>query len=185
MNCAAKLEFPLTRQKTPLIAPSRQLIKKTVARFDTINRIEAAKFRIRHHRYNLIYCIDAFDTQNMLDLMRRQMITQIARKEFTEMLRDGRFRWAAAIVFTLLLASIVMGGKHYRDVKNQHDLAQAETREHWLRQPAKNPHSAAHYGIYAFKPKMLPAVLDRGVDPFVGQSVWLEAHTLFRTRPSN
>jgi hypothetical protein len=121
MNCAAKLEFPLTRQKTPLIAPSRQLIKKTVARFDTINRIEAAKFRIRHHRYNLIYCIDAFDTQNMLDLMRRQMITQIARKEFTEMLRDGRFRWAAAIVFTLLLASIVMGGKHYRDVKNQHD----------------------------------------------------------------
>jgi ABC-2 type transport system permease protein len=104
------------------------------------------------------------------------MITNIARKEFTDMLRDGRFRWATAIVFFLLLASIVMGGKHYRDVKRQHDLAQAETRDQWLRQPSKNPHSAAHYGIYAFKPKMLPAVLDRGVDPFVGQSVWLEAH---------
>ena len=114
------------------------------------------------------------------------MITQIARKEFTEMLRDGRFRWAAAIVFILLFTSIVMGGKHYRDVKCQHDLAQAETREQWLRQPAKNPHSAAHYGIYAFKPKMLPAVLDRGVDPFVGQSVWLEAHKQneFRFRPA-
>ncbi|MDX2044622.1 MAG: DUF3526 domain-containing protein [Acidobacteriota bacterium] len=104
------------------------------------------------------------------------MIVKIARKEFTEMLRDGRFRWAAAIVFALLLASLVMGGKHYRDVKRQHDLAQAETRDQWLRQPAKNPHSAAHYGIYAFKPKLLPAMLDRGVDPFVGQSVWLEAH---------
>jgi ABC-2 type transport system permease protein len=104
------------------------------------------------------------------------MITNIARKEFTDMLRDGRFRWATAIVFFLLLASIVMGGKHYREVKRQHDLAQAETRDQWLRQPSKNPHSAAHYGIYAFKPKMLPAVLDRGVDPFVGQSVWLEAH---------
>jgi ABC-2 type transport system permease protein len=114
------------------------------------------------------------------------MITQIARKEFTEMLRDGRFRWAASIVFVLLLASIVMGGRHYRDVKRQHDLAQAETREQWLRQPAKNPHSAAHYGIYAFKPKMLPAALDRGVDPFVGQSVWLEAHKQneFRFRPA-
>jgi ABC-2 type transport system permease protein len=114
------------------------------------------------------------------------MITRIARKEFTEMLRDGRFRWAAAIVFVLLLASIVMGGKHYRDVKRQHDLAQAETREQWLRQPPKNPHSAAHYGIYAFKPKMLPAALDRGVDPFVGQSVWLEAHKQneFRFRPA-
>ena len=104
------------------------------------------------------------------------MIIRIARKEFTEMLRDGRFRWAAAIVFALLLASVVMGGKHYRDVKRQHDLAQAETRDQWLRQPSKNPHSAAHYGIYAFKPKMLPAMLDRGIDPFVGQSVWLEAH---------
>lgn len=104
------------------------------------------------------------------------MIIRIARKEFTEMLRDGRFRWAAGIVFALLLAAVVMGGKHYRDVKRQHDLAQAETRDQWLRQPAKNPHSAAHYGIYAFKPKLLPAMLDRGVDPFVGQSVWLEAH---------
>jgi ABC-2 type transport system permease protein len=114
------------------------------------------------------------------------MITRIARKEFTEMLRDGRFRWAAAIVFALLLASIVMGGKHYRDVKRQHDLARAETRDQWLRQPAKNPHSAAHYGIYAFKPKMLPALLDRGVDGYVGQSVWLEAHKQneFKFRPA-
>jgi ABC-2 type transport system permease protein len=114
------------------------------------------------------------------------MITNIARKEFIDLVRDGRFRWATAIVFVLLLASIVMGGKHYRDVKRQHDLARAETREHWLRQPPKSPHSAAHYGIYAFKPKMLPAVLDRGVDPFVGQSVWLEAHKQneFRFRPA-
>jgi ABC-2 type transport system permease protein len=114
------------------------------------------------------------------------MITRIARKEFTEMLRDGRFRWAAAIVFALLLASVVMGGKHHRDVKRQHELAQAETREQWLRQPAKNPHSAAHYGIYAFKPKLLPAMLDRGVDPFTGQAAWLEAHKQneFKFRPA-
>jgi ABC-2 type transport system permease protein len=114
------------------------------------------------------------------------MITQIARKEFTEIVRDGRFRWAAAIVFVLLLASVVMGGKYYSDVKHQHDLARAETREQWLRQPAKNPHSAAHYGIYAFKPKMAPSALDRGVDPFVGQSVWLEAHRQneFKFRPA-
>jgi ABC-2 type transport system permease protein len=114
------------------------------------------------------------------------MIARIARKEFTEMLRDGRYAWAAAIVFALLLASIVMGGKHYREVKRQHELAQAETREQWLRQPAKNPHSAAHYGIYAFKPKMLPAMLDRGVDPFTGQAAWLEAHKQneFKFRPA-
>ena len=114
------------------------------------------------------------------------MITRIARKEFTEMLRDGRFRRASAIVFALLLASIMMGAKHHREVKRQHELAQAETRDQWLWQPAKNPHSAAHNGIYAFKPKMLPAMLDRGVDPFTGQAVWLEAHKQneFRFRPA-
>lgn len=114
------------------------------------------------------------------------MIRRIARKEMTEMLRDGRFRWAAAIVLLLLLASLLMGAKNYRDIKRQHDLAQAETREQWIHQPAKNPHSAAHYGIYAFKPKMLAAMLDLGVDPYVGQSVWLEAHKQneFRYRPA-
>jgi ABC-2 type transport system permease protein len=114
------------------------------------------------------------------------MVKRIARKEFTEMLRDGRFRWAGAIVLALLLASMVMGARHHREVKRQHDLAQAETRDQWLRQPAKNPHSAAHYGIYAFKPKMLPAMLDRGVDPFTGQAVWLEAHKQneFKFRPA-
>lgn len=114
------------------------------------------------------------------------MITRIAHKEFTDMLRDGRFRWAAALVFTLLLTALALGWKHHREVKRQHDLAQAETREQWLKQPAKNPHSAAHYGIYAFKPKLLPALLDRGVDPYTGVAVWLEAHKQneFKFRPA-
>jgi len=114
------------------------------------------------------------------------MIRLIARKEFTEMLRDKRFHWAAGIVLLLLLVALLTGGRHHLDVKRQHDLAQAETREQWLRQPAKTPHSAAHYGIYAFKPKMLPAMLDRGIDPYVDQSVWLEAHKQneFKHRPA-
>lgn len=114
------------------------------------------------------------------------MITRIAKKEFTEMLRDGRFRWAAGLVFTLLLVALALGWKNHRDVKLQHDSAQAETREQWVKQPAKNPHSAAHYGIYAFKPKLLPALLDRGTDPYTGVAVWLEAHKQneFKFRPA-
>ncbi|HXG64363.1 MAG TPA: ABC transporter permease subunit [Blastocatellia bacterium] len=114
------------------------------------------------------------------------MIARIARKEFTEMVRDGRFRWAAAVVFGLLLVSLVMGWKGYREVKAQHEAAQAETREHWLDQGNKNPHSAAHYGIYAFKPKTPLSLVDRGVDPYTGVAVWLEAHKQneFRYRPA-
>ena len=35
------------------------------------------------------------------------MIARIARKEFTETVRDGGVRWAAGIVFTLLAVALV------------------------------------------------------------------------------
>jgi hypothetical protein len=44
------------------------------------------------------------------------MISTIARKEITEMVRGGRFRWAAAIVFGLLAAALLLGWQHYRDL---------------------------------------------------------------------
>jgi ABC-2 type transport system permease protein len=114
------------------------------------------------------------------------MITTIARKEMTEMVRDGRFRWAAAMVLALLGAALVLGWQHYRDVSSEHEIAQRTTRDHWLNQGRKNPHSAAHYGVYAFKPKMPLSFVDRGIDPWVGVAAWLEAHKQneFKYRPA-
>ena len=114
------------------------------------------------------------------------MIARIARKEFTEMARDGRFRLAAGIVMALLLASLALGWSHYRDVNAQHEEARRSTRQQWLKQGRKNPHSAAHYGIYAFKPKMPLSLVDRGVDAYTGVAAWLEAHKQneFKYRPA-
>src|SRR5687768_6157014 len=114
------------------------------------------------------------------------MISIIARKEMTEMIRDGRFRWAAVIVFALLAAALLLGWQHYRDVNSQHEIARRATREQWLNQGSKNPHSAAHYGVYAFKPKMPLSLVDRGIDPWVGVAAWLEAHKQneFKYRPA-
>ncbi len=104
------------------------------------------------------------------------MLTRIAKKEFTEMLRDGRVRWSAAAVLGLLVLSLVIGLVHYADISAQHEAARASERQRWLDQGNKNPHSAAHYGVYAFKPKNVLSVLDAGLDPYVGVTVWLEAH---------
>jgi ABC-2 type transport system permease protein len=114
------------------------------------------------------------------------MILRIASKEFTDTLRDGRFRWSAAIVLTLLLAALGAGWKHYRDVRAQHDGAQQAMRNFWVNQPAKNPHSAAHYGLWAFKPRTLLSMVDQGVDPYVGVAAYLEAHKQneFQFRPA-
>ncbi len=114
------------------------------------------------------------------------MIFRIARKEMTEMIRDGRFRVSAAIVFALLAGSLLLGWHHYREIRAQHIAAQQATREQWLKQGNKNPHSAAHYGVYAFKPTAPLSLVDHGTDPYTGVAVWLEAHKQneFKYRPA-
>jgi ABC-2 type transport system permease protein len=104
------------------------------------------------------------------------MIAHIARKEMLEMRKDGRFQAASAIILTLLLVSLAIGWQQYVNVNRQHEQARAQTREQWLTQGKKNPHSAAHYGVYAFKPKSPLSFVDKGADNFTGVAVWLEAH---------
>lgn len=106
------------------------------------------------------------------------MILRIAQKEMTEIWRDGRFRLASAVVLTLLAGALLLGWRQYRDLRTQHEQAQAGTRQQWLQQGKKNPHSAAHYGVYAFKPKVPLSLVDRGTDPYTGSAVWLEAHKM-------
>lgn len=114
------------------------------------------------------------------------MISRIARKELVDTLRDGRFRVLAAVVLAISVASLAAGWKHYRDVQTQHEQARQATRAQWLAQPKKNPHSAAHYGVYAFKPKSRLSMVDTGIDPYVGVAAWLEAHRQneFKYRPA-
>jgi ABC-2 type transport system permease protein len=114
------------------------------------------------------------------------MIKHIVWKEVRELSRDGRIRLSAGIVLVLLLVSVGVGWRHYRDVRAQHEDAQAAMREQWLAQEKKNAHSAAHYGIYAFKPRLPLSVVDTGLDPYTGVAVWLEAHKQgeFKFRPA-
>ncbi|MFM8566383.1 MAG: ABC transporter permease subunit [Gemmatimonadota bacterium] len=114
------------------------------------------------------------------------MLRTIASKEYRELLRDGRFRWAGGIVAGLLLVAGLAGFTAWLEQAAQRDAAQATMQAPWFNQPPKNPHSAAHYGLWAFKPQMPLAFVDRGVDPYTGTASWLEAHRMneFRFRPA-
>ncbi|TAI49254.1 DUF3526 domain-containing protein [Flagellimonas allohymeniacidonis] len=104
------------------------------------------------------------------------MIAKTFLKETKELLRDGRVRIAVAIVFLLLGAATWISARQYKNVNEQYVAAKKAERSIWDNQGEKNPHSAAHYGTYAFKPKYPLSLLDQGVDKYAGTSIFLEAH---------
>ncbi|MBP2830862.1 DUF3526 domain-containing protein [Aquimarina sp. U1-2] len=97
-------------------------------------------------------------------------------KESKELFRDGRVRIAMFIVILLMGISIWISTQHYQNINKQYETAKTAERNVWDNQGEKNPHSAAHYGTYAFKPKYPLSLIDQGVDKYVGSSIFLEAH---------
>lgn len=100
----------------------------------------------------------------------------IAQNEFTQTLRDRRFVVAGGIVLLLLLVATWTGFRNYLSLAEKRAKANQTARAAWLGQPEKNPHSAAHYGTFAFRPKSDLSFLDFGLDTYTGASVYLEGH---------
>ncbi|QGM97124.1 ABC transporter permease subunit [Methylocystis parvus] len=105
-----------------------------------------------------------------------RIVRAVAAKEWTEMRRDRRL--LALFVFTalLMLAALGFGAAENARLARERAAAAEADRALWMGQSAKNPHAAAHFGQYAFKPLSPLSLADPGVDPYVGSAVWLEAH---------
>ncbi|CAA9536857.1 MAG: hypothetical protein AVDCRST_MAG91-3457 [uncultured Sphingomonadaceae bacterium] len=100
----------------------------------------------------------------------------LGRKDATELRRDKRLVAAMLLVALLALAAIaatwVRAAEHERD----RVAASATERQSWLTQGPRDPHSAAHFAQWAFRPITAPALLDPGTLPHAGSAIWMEAH---------
>jgi ABC-2 type transport system permease protein len=114
------------------------------------------------------------------------MTLTIAKKEATETLRDGRFWWTTAIVLVLLVGALATGWVHTERLAAQHTEAAGAERAVWTGQGEKNPHSAAHFGSYAFKPVTPLLAVDRGLTAYTGVALFMEGHAIqdARYRPA-
>jgi len=107
---------------------------------------------------------------------RSRVVRAVAAKEWLEMRRDRRLLALFAFTLLLMLAALGFGASEHARLTRERAAAAEADRALWTGQSAKNPHAAAHFGQYAFKPLSPLSLADPGVDPYVGSAVWLEAH---------
>ncbi|QDO94448.1 DUF3526 domain-containing protein [Formosa sediminum] len=113
------------------------------------------------------------------------MIRKTIIKELKEFFRDGRIKISGGIVLLLLSVSIWISYNQYTSTTKEVETAKLAERAIWENQGDKNPHSAAHYGTYVFKPKHPLSLLDQGVDKYIGTSIFLTAHNRNEAEYSN
>lgn len=104
------------------------------------------------------------------------MISVLLRKECREWWRDGRLRLLLLILLLLAIGSVLNASQQARSQHAAVHAASAGEQQRWLDQEEKHPHSAAHYGVYAFRPPGPLAAFDAGLEPYLPVTVWMEAH---------
>lgn len=96
-----------------------------------------------------------------------------------EWLYYSRTPWllGTSIGFVLVLVlSIALGNYQTQKQTERYKTAKNELRTQWESIDAMNPHSAAHYGTYVFKPANLLSSLDEGVNSITGNVLRVEGH---------
>ncbi|MEM6722876.1 MAG: DUF3526 domain-containing protein [Bacteroidota bacterium] len=101
---------------------------------------------------------------------------QVIKNEWSFMVRSKALIGVSLSFLFVLLMTIVLGNLQTQQQQQQYDAAQAKMRLQWESIEAMNPHSAAHYGTYVFKPSNLLNSLDEGVNSVTGNVLRVEGH---------
>lgn len=100
----------------------------------------------------------------------------IIAKDVRELLRDRRVIVMALLVCALGITALLTAYARISAYEADRAATITADRATWEGQGARNPHSAAHFSKWAFKPLTAQAVLDPGIASFAGSAVWMEAH---------
>lgn len=101
---------------------------------------------------------------------------QIIFNEWKILLRNKVLVYLTLFFAITLTAVTWLGVVQNRTQQEQQQQAQQHVREQWETIDAMNPHGAAHYGSYAFKPVTPLSSIDEGVNAVTGNVLRLEGH---------
>lgn len=105
-----------------------------------------------------------------------QQIIEIARHELATQWRSHTLKVLLPLVIVLTALVAVTHWQQQQDfIEVQHQW-QHHNDEHWQAQPDRHPHRAAHYGSMVFRTLSPLSFIESGVNPYVGNALFLEAH---------
>ncbi|KAA6432721.1 DUF3526 domain-containing protein [Dyadobacter flavalbus] len=108
--------------------------------------------------------------------MHFNFITIIARQEWASIFRSKiPLSLFTVLLFVSLLATFT-GWQYVSKFNHQQKTAHHQVHDQWMNQPDRHPHRVAHYGYMVFREKSPLSFFDFGLDSYVGNAVFLEAH---------
>ncbi len=103
-------------------------------------------------------------------------LSLIIRKTRKDLFRERLSRVIVIVVLLFSIASIVVAFSKYSDSRASVEEYRQETRKNWESRPDKHPHRMAHYGYLVFRLAHPLQIFDVGLDDFLGNVIFLEAH---------
>ncbi|MFY8005363.1 MAG: ABC transporter permease subunit [Chitinophagaceae bacterium] len=101
---------------------------------------------------------------------------QVIINEWVQLIRNKILIWIIIGFSFLLLVSVLLGQQEVELQKNNAINAQKHLRKQWESIKEMNPHNAAHYGSFIFKPHNILSNLDEGVYSITGNVLRIEGH---------
>ena len=104
------------------------------------------------------------------------MSRAIVEKDLALFRRESMVRGLLIIGLVLVVGSLLTGIQRENVFDKEKASASVADKAVWMNQGDRNPHSAAHFSRYAFRPASPLAIIDPGTSDFAGLAIWMEAH---------
>ncbi|MEM7039987.1 MAG: ABC transporter permease [Bacteroidota bacterium] len=101
---------------------------------------------------------------------------KIIKNEWSALSRNKVLLGISAGFLLVLFLSVFMGIRQNQTEADRNHEAEHKLRDQWENLDSLNPHGAAHYGTYVFKPANLLSSLDEGVNSVTGNVLRVEGH---------
>lgn len=96
-------------------------------------------------------------------------------KEFRSLYRDRIISLSVIIIWVLLTVASLFAYLQFRQAQQSRNNANHLFRQQWNEQ-VRDPHHAAHFGTYLFKPLTIQEAFDPGLNDYTGTTYRVEAH---------